>query len=147
MSATATVIDSFTGEFRFLSNFFPAEVESEGISYPSVEHAYQAQKSSDRSERRAIATCGSPGKAKRLGRRIALRADWESAKVGTMTDLVRQKFSRHVDLRELLLATGEAELIEGNTWGDRFWGTCDGIGANHLGRILMQVRGELAAGV
>jgi predicted NAD-dependent protein-ADP-ribosyltransferase YbiA (DUF1768 family) len=58
--------------------------------------------------------------------------------------LVRQKF-REPKLRELLAGTRNAELIEGNYWGDRFWGVYvgDGKGENHLGKILMQVREEV----
>lgn len=61
-----------------------------------------------------------------------------------MEDLLRQKFSK-TPLRRLLLATGEAELIEGNTWGDTYWGVCHGVGQNHLGCLLMKIRGELNA--
>jgi ribA/ribD-fused uncharacterized protein len=137
-------IDSFQGEYRFLSNFWPAVVDYEGISYPSVEHAYQSAKTLDRSERRRIAAIAEPGEAKRAGRALPnQRADWEQVKLRVMEDCVRYKFTRHADLREKLLATGTAELIEGNTWNDRFWGVCDGQGENHLGKILMKVRTEL----
>lgn len=136
-------IDSFTCEYAFLSNFYDAVIPCEGITYPSVEHAFQAQKSIDAGERRRIAACGSPGRAKGLGRKVKLRKDWESVKVGIMTELVRVKFASHPDLRLRLLATGDAELIEGNSWNDRFWGVSGGQGKNWLGRILMQVRAEL----
>lgn len=138
-------ISSFIGVYRFLSNFWPAIVEHEGLTYPSVEHAYQAAKSLDTNERQRIAAIVEPGDAKRAGRALPLRSDWENVKLRVMEDCVRYKFTHHPELREKLLATGDAELIEGNTWGDRFWGVCDGQGENHLGKILMRVRAELRA--
>jgi ribA/ribD-fused uncharacterized protein len=72
-----------------------------------------------------------------------MRPDWEQVKILIMTSLVRDKFTRHQDLKEQLLATGDAELIEGNWWGDTFWGVCKGKGENHLGKVLMKVREEL----
>jgi ribA/ribD-fused uncharacterized protein len=139
-------IDSFQGEYRFLSNFWPAVVEYEGITYPSVEHAYQAAKTLDRNERRRIAAIVEPDDAKRAGRALPnQRKDWEQVKLRVMEDCVRYKFMHHAELREKLLATGDAELIEGNTWNDRYWGVCEGQGENHLGKILMKVRTELRA--
>jgi ribA/ribD-fused uncharacterized protein len=139
-------IDSFQGEYRFLSNFYPAETVFEGITYPTSEHAYQAAKSLDPAERQKIAALPTPAEAKRAGRALPkLRDDWEQAKFDVMERCVRDKFTRHADLRDKLLATGDAELIEGNTWGDRIWGVYEGQGENHLGRILMKVRAELRA--
>ncbi|MEA2735214.1 MAG: hypothetical protein QOE14_1665, partial [Humisphaera sp.] len=112
-------------------------------TYPSSEHAYQAAKTLDVAERKKIAATTSPADAKRAGRALKLRDDWETAKFDVMERCVRDKFTRHPDLRQKLLATGDAELIEGNTWGDRVWGVYQGEGANHLGRILMKVRAEL----
>ena len=142
----ADVIDRFSEEYRFLSNFFDAAVEYDRISYPTVEHAFQAQKTEDRGEQRAIAAAGSPGAAKRMGRKVKLRRDWESVKVGIMRELVQLKFTTHPDLAERLLATGDAQLIEGNSWNDNFWGVCGEHGKNWLGRILMEVREELRSG-
>jgi ribA/ribD-fused uncharacterized protein len=140
-------IDSFQGEYRFLSNFWPAEVEFEGITYPTAEHAYQAAKTLDAAERKRIAALATPADAKRAGRAVQpLRADWEMAKFDVMERCVRDKFTRHADLRQRLLATGDAELIEGNTWGDRIWGVYQGEGENRLGKILMNVRAELRGG-
>ena len=84
--------------------------------------------------------------AKRLGGRIPIRYDWESVKLDVMETLLRDKFTRHADLRILLLDTGDRELVEGNTWDDRFWGVCEGVGENHLGRLLMKIRAELREG-
>lgn len=145
VSTTPRRIESFSAEYRFLSNFWPADVEFEGAPYPSVEHAYQAAKTLDPAERRRIAALPTPAEAKRAGRRLALRPDWEIAKFAVMEQCVRYKFTHHADLREKLLATGDAELVEGNTWGDRVWGVYQGRGENRLGRILMKVRAELRA--
>ena len=138
-------IDSFQGEYRFLSNFYTAEVVYEGMTYPTSEHAYQAAKTLDPAERKKIAAMPTPSQAKSAGRALGpkQRADWETAKFNVMEAVVRDKFTRHEDLRQKLLATGDAELIEGNTWGDRIWGVYQGQGENRLGKILMQVRAEL----
>lgn len=136
-------IDSFKGEFSFLSNFHPSPITINGIEFPTVEHAYQAAKTLDEQERFRIAGLERPGQAKYAGRRVKLRSDWEDVKVEVMTELVRHKFTQNEDLGKSLVATGDAELIEGNTWNDRFWGVCRGKGENHLGKILMKVRDEL----
>lgn len=137
-------IECFAGEFWFLSNFCPATVEWEGDRYVTVEHAFQAAKTDDADERLLIRLAVSPGEAKRIGRRVALRAGWESERVGVMRTLVLQKFTRHPELGERLLQTRGRELVEGNDWGDRFWGVCGGQGQNRLGHILMEVRAYLA---
>lgn len=136
------VIDRFDGPWRFLSNFEPAPVTFDGIVYPTVEHAYQAAKTLDEAERARIAAAETPGRAKRLGRTVTMRADWDAVKVAVMADLVAQKFI-HPHLAAALAATRPARLAEGNTWGDRFWGVCDGEGRNELGRILEAVRAQL----
>lgn len=138
-------INSFAGEYSFLSNFYPAEVEWEGVLYPTVEHAFQAAKTIDTTERESVRLAASPVIAKRLGRQVTLRTDWDSYRLEVMEHLVRDKFTRHTDLGAQLLATENAELIEGNTWRDTFWGVYKGRGQNHLGRILMKVRDELTS--
>lgn len=135
------MIVSFSGKHRFLSNFHPVEVELEGILYQSVEHAYQAAKTT-RLKARAEIRSGTAGEAKRLGRSVVMRPNWESVKLLVMKDLLRQKF-RHPELQARLLATGDDELIEGNTWGDSYWGVCNGVGENHLGKLLMMIREDL----
>ena len=142
----AAAIDSFSGEYRYLSNFWLAAVTYEGKRYPSVEHAYQAAKTLDVGERARIAGLATASEAKRAGRGLRVRVDWEQVKLGVMEQCVRDKFLNHADLGAKLLATGEAELVEGNDWGDRFWGVCEGRGENHLGKILMKVRSELRRG-
>lgn len=140
------MIDRFVDRYRFLSNFYPAVVTLGGEEYPSVEHAYQAAKTLDLSKRRMIRRAVTAGDAKKLGRNLALlRPDWSTVKLEVMETLVREKFTRHHDLGKLLLLTGYEELIEGNYWGDTFWGVCKGKGQNHLGKILMRVREELRA--
>jgi ribA/ribD-fused uncharacterized protein len=135
-------ISWFRDEYEFLSNFSASEIEYEGMLFPTVEHAFQAAKTLDIAERRKIGELATAGAAKRLGRRVRLRSDWEQIKVGLMRDLLRLKFSK-ADLSERLLATGSAELIEGNNWNDTFWGVCKGRGRNMLGQLLMEIRDEV----
>lgn len=137
-------IESFRGEYHFLSNFFPAPVTYKGLTYPNNEAAFQAQKTFDEDERRAFTEL-SPKDAKHRGRQVLLRRDWEEVKIGIMEDIVRAKFTQNEDLKERLLSTGDALLIEGNRWNDRFWGVDlrSRTGKNHLGRILMKIRSEL----
>jgi ribA/ribD-fused uncharacterized protein len=142
-SQETDMIDSFKGENRFLSNFWPAEVQLLGMKFPTVEHAYVAAKTTDLEKRAEIQKVSTAGQVKRLGRTLTLREDWDEIKLSVMEDLVRQKF-QHPELAALLLATGDQELVEGNTWGDTFWGVCFDVGCNHLGLILMKVRDELA---
>ena len=85
----------------------------------------------------------SGGQAKRLGRRVELRSDWETVKIEIMRQVLKSKFTHNPELREKLIATGNTELIEGNNWNDRFWGVCRGVGKNHLGKLLMEIRAEL----
>jgi len=133
------MIDSFKGEYRFLSNFWPAVVVFEGITYPTTEHAYQAAKTLDQDDRLIISLMATPGQAKRAGRKIVIRDDWNDIKVDVMRSLLEQKFS-YPELKQQLLATGTQRLVEGNTWGDVFWGVCRGKGENILGNLLMGIR-------
>ena len=133
----------FNKEYRFLSNFYPAEVEYDGLKYPSTEHAYQAAKTTDPAQRQRIRESQKAGDAKRFGKQVKMRSDWEQVKVDVMRDLVRQKFYKHGELKDKLLATEDAYLEETNTWNDTFWGVCKNKGQNLLGKILMEVRAEL----
>lgn len=137
------MISDFRGKYAFLSNYFTAEVELDGEKYPTIEHAFQAAKTTSPDERKKILACGSPAEARKTGRRVQLRPDWESIKIDVMRQLVRQKFTKNALLRKQLIDTGLQELVEENTWGDTFWGMVDGEGSNHLGEILMDVREEL----
>lgn len=136
------VVNQFTGEYRWLSNFWPAPVVLDGVTYPTVEHAYQAAKTTDPQLRNRVPSV-TPGDAKRLSRTFPLRADWAAVKLAVMEGLLRQKFHRP-DLRATLVET-TGELVEGNRWGDTFWGVDlrTGTGQNHLGRLLMMIRDEL----
>jgi len=141
-------IARFIGSNRFLSNFYSVAIEYEGASYPSVEHAFQAAKTLDHEARRpfwnGLLTAG--GDAKRAGRRLALRPDWEDVKLSVMETILRCKFTQE-PFRQLLLDTGDADLIEGNNWRDTYWGVDDHFGGeNHLGRLLMAIREDLAYG-
>lgn len=137
------VIDSFFGPYRFLSNFEPCTVVYEGMTYSCSEAAYQAAKTTDVSLRIAF-TKMNGAQAKYAGQKLTLRPDWNDVKVDVMYEIVKDKFIRNTELRVKLLNTGNLELIEGNYWGDQFWGVCNGVGENHLGKILMMVRKELS---
>jgi ribA/ribD-fused uncharacterized protein len=139
---TPRAIDSFDGPWRFLSNFHPAVVHLDGVAFPTVEHAFQAAKTVDSVEREMVRSASTPGRAKRAGRKVTLRPGWDDIRVEVMAALVAEKF-RHPHLADALLATGEAVLVEGNHWGDTFWGVSGGQGTNHLGRILTEVRAGL----
>lgn len=136
------VIDKFDGEYAFLSNFFPAPVAWEGITYQTSEHAFQAAKTLNIDERKAIAALSTPGKAKRAGKKVQLRPNWDSIRVDIMLEIVEAKFKQNPELMDQLIATGDVELIEGNSWNDTFWGMCRGKGKNYLGKILMIIRNE-----
>lgn len=128
----------FKGEYRWLSNFWPIEISFDGVSYPSVEHAYQAAKTAP-SQREPFRT-GKARKAKLRGNSIPLRSDWELIKVSIMRTLLAEKFRINSPLAELLINTAPGQLVEGNNWNDRFWGVCNGSGRNMLGELLMQRR-------
>jgi ribA/ribD-fused uncharacterized protein len=110
--------------------------------YPSAEHAFQAMKTLNSAERRSIALAATPGQAKKAGRALSLREDWERVKDEQMLKILRVKFAV-APLAEKLLETGDQELVEGNWWGDTYWGVCKGTGQNKLGKSLMTVRAEL----
>jgi len=136
------VIDTFFGVFRFLSNFHPCEATYGDLVFPSAEHAYQAAKTLDPKRRVWVLECNTPASAKRYGRKLKKRPTWESIKVDVMREVLWSKFA-NPELGDLLLATGDAILLEENNWGDRFWGVVDGDGQNVLGNLLMEIREEL----
>jgi ribA/ribD-fused uncharacterized protein len=135
------MITQFNGPNRWLSNFWLVPVTLDGSDYPSVENAYQAAKTKWHELRKPFQTC-SPGLAKRMGQDIVLSSDWPQQKLMVMRELIRQKFL-NPEMAAKLLSTGYTEIIEGNTWGDIFWGMCKGEGHNHLGLMIMQMRHEL----
>jgi N-glycosidase YbiA len=139
------IIREFSGEYRFLSNFWPCSVIYDGHIYHSVEHAYQAAKTLDLNERARVRNCSSSGSAKKEGRKLTLREDWNGVRLSIMWHLVFHKFFFNHDLEKRLLDTQDNALQEGNYWNDAFWGVDlkTGKGENWLGRILMQVRDRL----
>lgn len=138
------MISEFKGKYRFLSNFYPVTITTDdGLIYPSVEHAYQASKTFDMGERFKISELPTPGLAKKAGKSVKLREDWDKIKLDVMYNLCFKKFVYNADLRHALLETENEELVEGNYWGDTFWGVCRGEGENHLGKILMEIRESL----
>ena len=140
------MIDHFDGDYRFLSNFHPVEVMMDNIVYPSVEHAYQAAKTDDLATRLMIRNLETAGQAKRAGGKIKLHPDWTKHKLLVMVELLMQKFKKP-ELRALLMATEGHELIEGNYWGDIYWGVYNGKGKNHLGKLLMSIRSGISMGL
>lgn len=127
-------IEGFFDEYYFLSNF-----SNEGGVQPTVEHWFQAGKTDDAHLRDRIMKAPTPGKAKRLGRKVALRSDWEKIKVDFMRELLYEKFEEPT-IRAKLVATHPRELMECNDWGDDFWGVCTDKGQNILGQLLEEVR-------
>ena len=137
-------IDRFRGEYAFLSNFHRAPFKWQGKLWRTSEACFQAAKTRDESLRERIRKAPSPAAAKRLGRRVDLRSDWDHVKDDVMHAILQAKFAVP-ELRDALLATGDAELVEANTWGDTYWGVCGGRGRNQLGRTLMRIRDAIRA--
>ena len=135
-------VDSFRGQYYFLSNFFQCSVSYNGFSFQTVEAAFQAAKTYDKGAQLLLSTTKNPVAAKRAGRKVQLRTGWEEVKVGIMEGLLRQKFN-NPELKNRLIGTGDAVLTEGNNHGDRFWGQVRGEGRNTLGILLMKIRDEL----
>ena len=136
------MIDKFDGEYAFLSNFYYSPFMFQGRQYPTVEHFFQAHKAKTYEDFISVLVEPTPKGAKQVGRNIKMREDWETVKDTIMLEGLRAKFSIK-GLREKLLATGDEELIEGNHWHDTYWGVCNGVGKNKLGKMLMQVREEI----
>jgi ribA/ribD-fused uncharacterized protein len=150
------VISRFSGEYRFLSNFYaaPFQFGRENSRWPTVEHAFQAAKTLDQTERQWVLAAETGAEAKKRGRQVTRRSDWDYIRKAVMLRMVLAKFSQHQDLAVRLVATGDKILVEGNTWGDDFWGAVNRpaeagdtlwgpvplAGKNWLGRILMMVR-------
>ena len=138
-------ISQFRGEFRFLSNFFPATVVMDGLRFTDTEAAFQSQKEPEKAH---MFEGLDPATTKAMGRKANLREDWDEVKNDVMRRVVRLKFEQNTDLRKRLIDTGDAVLIEGNNWHDNYWGacTCEGCerkkGKNMLGNILMELRSE-----
>lgn len=145
------MISEFRGAHFFLSNFYPCIVQYEGHTFLSSESAFQAAKvtPSDTELRQAMALIASPKKAKHFGRQVPLRPDWDEVKLTVMSDILHIKFTEPA-LRKYLVDTFPHELIEGNWWGDTYWGAVlDGmhhfVGENWLGKLLMRERIRIMA--
>lgn len=140
-------INGFRGEYRFLSNFWPCYLVYDNLVYPTAEHAYQAAKVANPDIKTMIRDCPTPAEAKDYFETHNMKPDHDwtvDKKLLVMEELLMIKFEgKDPLLTRALLATGDAELIEGNTWNDTFWGVCDNTGENNLGRLLMKVRQEL----
>lgn len=132
-------IKGFDGDYRFLSNFSDANVYFDGMFFFSTENAYQAAKTFDERKRKIFKVL-SAGQAKKEGRKLEIRSDWEKVKIEVMSVIVFDKFYRNKDLRQKLIETGDKYLEETNDWNDTFWGVCNGVGRNELGKILMKIR-------
>lgn len=140
METNNNIISAFRGKHAFLSNFYETEIYCWGFKYRNAEAAFQAMKN----PLKAGMFEGLDAKeAKKLGRTVELRKDWEKHKEGYMYTVCLAKFTQKPELEAMLLATGDKVLVEGNTWGDTEWGVCNGVGKNLLGKILMRIRGEL----
>ena len=142
------MIDRFEDQYAFLSNFYPCTILYKGVIFPSLENAYQAAKYSGEDALNVYQEFAgfTPGKAKRKGRKLPLRNDWDMVKLEVMEELLRIKFSDE-GLKQQLISTGEEELIEGNYWHDNFWGCCScekcgNRGMDNLGKLLMKLRSE-----
>ena len=132
-------------EYGCFSNFAPYPIEVDGRLWPTSEHYFQAQKFVDVAHQEAIRQAKSPMIAARMGRdrKRPLRPDWEAVKVDVMRQVLRAKFNQHQDIQQVLLGTGDAQLVE-HTERDSYWGDGgDGSGNNVLGRLLMEIRDEL----
>jgi ribA/ribD-fused uncharacterized protein len=140
------IVKAFKGEYSFLSNYFDSPMVVDGEFYPTAEHFFQASKAKDDWDHELIRRASTPGEAKRLGRNVNLKEDWEKIKDAVMYKGVKEKFIQNPDFAKKLLSTKDAILQEGNTWRDTYWGMDleSGAGRNKLGEILMQVRKELS---
>lgn len=128
---------NFVDEFFFLSNFFERPIKYNGLEFLNNEAAFQSGKTED-----PFVFCGlNANDARKRGRSISIHyPDWNTYRLQVMVEVVHAKFTQHKDLRDLLCATGDRELVEGNWWGDKFWGKVAGEGENWLGSILMAER-------
>lgn len=133
------MINEFRGKYYFLSNFSDSKIVVNGITFLNGEAAFHSFK--DLTKQADFANLD-PSSAKRKGRSVQLRHDWEKVKDDIMYQVIKSKFEQNEDLRLKLLATEDHELIEGNTWNDTYWGVCRGRGKNMLGKTLMRVRNE-----
>lgn len=142
----AKVIDCFENEWQVFRNPYHVYIEYEDIVFPSTEHAYHAAKSTNMDFRRSLVDLPW-NEARQRGRATKLRPGWEDGlKLQVMEEVNLIKYTTNKFCYDKLMSTRGYELIEGNWWGDRYWGVCNGVGENHLGLILMKIRQRLEAG-
>jgi ribA/ribD-fused uncharacterized protein len=138
-------IGCFRDKYRFLSNFWKCPFIIDDKIYITNEHYYQSMKARSERSRKRIRDADTPYLAKKRGRSVNIREDWEEVKVDIMRKGLKAKFTQNESLKQKLLKTGDAYLEEGNDWGDTFWGVDldTGKGQNHLGKMLMKLRDDL----
>jgi len=143
------IIQRFAEDHAWLSNFHLCpNIVLDGVTYPSVEHAYQASKVPQIQRMGFIHITA--GQSKRLPHKLGYNKDdlsWKRKKKGIMRKLIRQKFEQGTELAEKLKATGDCMIVEGNTWGDVYWGVCAGVGENNLGKLIMQQRDDIKGNI
>jgi ribA/ribD-fused uncharacterized protein len=125
----------------YLSNFYESVILHDGMLYRNAESAFQASKCTEPKDRLLFQSLLG-AEAKALGKKVIMREDWNEVRLSIMWDVLQAKFAQHPDLIAKLIATGDEEIIEGNTWNDKFWGKYNGEGMNHLGIMLMAIREE-----
>ncbi len=135
------MINKFRGKYLFLSNMYECPIVYRGLKYRCAEAAFQSAKTLDTEEQKRFTAMDGPT-AKKYGYKVKLRDDWKAMKFDVMVEVVEAKFQQNPALLQKLIATGQEELVEGNTWGDTYWGRCNGYGQNNLGKILMELRGS-----
>lgn len=140
-------INSFNGDFRFLSNFsLHSFIDKKGMKWKTVEHFFQASKTNDEKQKNLIMLCNTPSQTKHIGRKVKLIKDWDKKKLNIMYRALKMKFDQNLDIQKKLISTFEYKLIEGNYWHDNYWGNCfcnkckNINGQNYLGNLLMLIR-------
>jgi ribA/ribD-fused uncharacterized protein len=132
-------IKGFFGDYYFLSNFYKCTVKYDGLIYPSSENVYQAAKCINLDDKLLISKVD-PASSKKIGQKVKLIDNWHTLKFGIMKNIVTAKFIQNSQLKIKFMETGDKYLEETNSWKDKTWGVCNGVGENHLGKILMEVR-------
>ena len=138
------MIKEFKNQYFFLSNFYECPIYYNKLVFCNAEAAFQAQKVIDEKEQYKFINLNA-SQARKLGKTIVLRKDWEEVKDNIMYEIVKRKFTVNKELKQKLIDTKDEELVEGNWWHDTYWGVDSktGIGKNKLGKILMKVREEV----
>lgn len=140
-------ITDFSEQYSFLSNLYPSPMVIDGRYYQTVEHAFHAAKAKNEEDAKLVRQCESASQAKRLGKQMPVRDNWEEIQLTVMKRLLLVKFCANRQLSKKLLETGDAPIVYSNNDGDWYWGKFQGNGENNIGTLLMQVRDILRAGV